>query len=299
MELSWLTRIKIGAVIAIGIVIWGVYLWPFVAPHDPMGAVTTANFSVLHIAITLGAAFGVGFIAYIIGWPYGREIGIIAVPAGLAAWAARSGGMGQLMQTHSSVDDRLSLYQALGWEGFLWLAIAAAGYAGTILAASTIKSSGVLAEFGPEKTSARLNIWSVLVLAISAVIAGFGISIFAKDVIFPDRNIGYVIGQPASSQAAFAALFSFGIAAFLVKRFWDASYIWPAISTAIVAFAAMNLCGRHEMLDYMASAWPAVFYRKSICAVLPIQIVSFGILGSITGYWLAVRFRYWQENHAK
>jgi hypothetical protein len=299
MELSWLTRIKIGAVMVLGIAIWGIYLWSFAAPHDPMGAVTVANFSAAHIGITFCAAFAVGFIAYFIGWPYGREIGIIAVPAGLAAWAARSGNMGELMQTHSSISERLNQYRIFGWEGFLWLAVAAAGYAGTISAASIVKSSGVLAEFGPDKTKAKLNIWSLLGLAVSAVIAGWGISLFAKDVVFPDKNIGHVIGQAANGQAAFASLVSFGIAAFIIKKLWGASYIWPAISTAIVVLIGMNLCGRVQMLDYMAKTWPAVFYRQPNCGLLPIQIVSFGILGSIAGYWLAVRFKYWQENHAK
>jgi hypothetical protein len=301
MELSWLTRIRVTAVLALGIAVCGMYIWDFVAPADPIGAVILANSNITatNVALTILIALAVGFAAYFISWPYGREIGILAVPAGLAAWAVRSGEMASLMQTHAAVQARHDLYQNMSWEGFVWLAISAAGYAGTMTAATLVPSSGVLPEFEPHKTKPQFNLQSVATLGMAAAIAAVGISLFAKDVIFSDKNLGTVLGQPSGGQAAFAAMVSFGLAAFIVKRFWDASYIWPAIATAIVAFAAMNLGGRRVILDYMTAKWPAIFFGQPLGAMLPIQIVSFGIIGSITGYWLAVRFKYWQTHHAK
>jgi hypothetical protein len=301
MELSWLTRIKITAVLAVGVVIWGIVLWNYVAPGDPMGAVTLigGRVSMFHLGIITLTAFGAGFFAYFVGWPYGREIGILAVPAGLAAWAARSSNMGELMQTHATVAERYSMYKTMEWDGFVWLAIAAAGYAGTVLASAAVPSSGVLPEFKPPKLKPQLDVRLAVVLAVAIAVGAYGMGVFAKDISFPDKRFVSVLGQPSNGQIAFAAVVSFGLAAFIVKRFWDASYIWPAISTAMVSFVSMNLCIRGDKLSYMASNWPALFFTKAIYAVLPIQIVSFGILGSITGHWLAVRFKYWQENHAK
>jgi hypothetical protein len=108
-----------------------------------------------------------------------------------------------------------------------------------------------------------------------------------------------VVGQPTNPQIAFAAMVSFGLAAFLVKKFWDADYIWPAIATVIVSFGAMNLAGSSDVPNYMANNWPANFFPQPAYAILPIQIVSFGILGSVIGYWLAVRFNYWQTYRSK
>jgi hypothetical protein len=301
MELSWVTRIKVTAVLALGIVVWGVYIWHFLAPDDPMGAVTLAygRVSATSIALTMVIAFAAGFLAYFLAWPYGREIGILAVPAGLAAWAARSGGMGELMQTHSSVTQRYNLYRSLGWEGFAWLAIAAAGYCGTVFAASVVPSSGVLPEFEPPRIRPQINLKLVAVFALSVVAGALVISVLAQNVGFKDKSIGTVLGQPANGQVAFASMVAFGLAAFFAKRFWDASYIWPAIATAIVSLGSMNFASKKDTLTYMTTNWPAVFFPQPLCAVLPIQIVSFGILGSVIGYWLAVRFSYWQTHHSK
>ena len=63
MELSWLTRIKVTAVLAVGVIVWGVFMWPFVASQDPMSAVTLVGntVSVSHIFIAVLVAFGAGF----------------------------------------------------------------------------------------------------------------------------------------------------------------------------------------------------------------------------------------------
>jgi hypothetical protein len=299
MELSWLTRIKVTAVLALGIVVWGVFIWHFVAPDDPMGIVTLVGGHVkaAHIGMTILIAFCAGFFAYFLGWPYGREIGILAVPAGLAAWAARSGDMAEFMQTHTAVPQRAGFYRSIGWEGFAWLAIVAAGYAGAQIAAALIPSGGVLPEFEPQKTRPKMNWQSVVAIAAAALIGTWCMFLFARNVSFPDKSVGSVLGQPANAQIDFAAMLSFGIAAFVAKKVWDASYVWPAIATAIVAYGSMNLCGRQDTLSYMAANWPAAFFSKAFCAVLPVQIVAFGVIGSIVGYWLAVRFKYWQQHH--
>jgi hypothetical protein len=300
MELSWLTRIKVTAVLALGVAVWGVLMWHFVAPQDPMGAVTLAgNISVAHVAMTIGIAFVVGFAAYFIGWPYGREIGILVAPAGLAAWAVRSGDMAELMRTHADMAQRHTLYRSLGWEGIVWFLIAAAGYCGVMVAAKLIPSSGVSAEIHPPAAKSKTAVQGVFAIVAATLIAAVGISGLAKGVIFVDKNLSSVLGQPATGQLAFAALVSFGLAAFIVKRFLEASYVWPAIATIFVSLVAMNLAGRSEVLSSMASNWPANFFAQPAYAILPIQIVSFGCIGSVVGYWLAVRFRYWQTHCAK
>jgi len=300
MELSWLTRAKVTAVLVLGIVVWGVPLWHFVTLDDPMGAVTlSGHISTTHIAMTIGIAFAVGFAAYFIAWPYGREIGILAVPAGLAAWAARSGDMAELMRTHADVVQRQTLYRSLSLEGFVWFAIAAVGYCGVMIAAKLIPSSGASAEIHPPAEKSNRVVQGIFALVAAAAIAAVGITLLAKDVEFNDKTLKTVLGQPTNAQIAFAALVAFGLAAFIVKQFWNASYIWSAIATVIVSCGVMNLAAKKEVLSYMADNWPINFFGQPAYAILPIQIISFGIIGAVTGYWLAVRFKYWRSYCSK
>jgi hypothetical protein len=301
MELSWLTRVKVTAVLVLGVAVWGVFMWHFVAPHDPMGAVTLVEkaVSLWHIAITILVAFCAGVLSYFIAWPYGREVGVLAAPAGLAAWAVRGGDMAELMRIYADTAQRHTLYQSLRWEGIVWFAIAAAGYCGVMVAAKLIPSRGAPVEIHPPATKPKTAVNGLLAFVAAAVIAAVGISMLAKGVLFVDKNLGPVLGQPANSQLAFAAMVAFGLAAFIVKRFWEASYVWPALATVLVSLGAMHFAGRSDVLSYLASNWPANFFAQPVYALLPIQIVSFGCIGSVVGYWLAVRFRYWQTHCAK
>jgi len=106
-----------------------------------------------------------------------------------------------------------------------------------------------------------------------------------------------VVAQPAVGQIAFAVLFSFGVAAFVVKKFLNAAYIWPTIATVLVTAFSMHNYSRQ--ISYLAAKWPAVFFDNSAAAVLPVQMVAFGALGSVAGYWMAVRYDYWQKYEMK
>ncbi|UCF17343.1 MAG: hypothetical protein JSW59_07740, partial [Phycisphaerales bacterium] len=112
-----------------------------------------------------------------------------------------------------------------------------------------------------------------------------------------DNILGSVVAQPANGQIAFAVLVSFGVAAFVVKKFLNASYIWPAIATALVTAFSMHTYVREA--SYLARNWPAVFFENSVSSVLPIQMVAFGTLGSIAGYWMSVRYDYWRKHEMK
>jgi len=94
-------KLRIAAAVATGVALIGILAWPLAASPEPSGAVSLHNGTItLGDAITLAAlAFLAGLIAYFISWPYGREIGILAVPSGLAIWAVRSSSMASLMQS--------------------------------------------------------------------------------------------------------------------------------------------------------------------------------------------------------
>jgi len=289
-------KLRIAVACAIGIVLIGVLAWPLAVPSEPFGAVFFGSMSWGGRVTLLALGFVAGFIGYFLAWPYGREIGILAVPAGLAIWALRSGSMANLLKQHPTLAQRQALFAGLQWEPLIWLAIVGAGFAG-VLVGQKIRSGAKQGETG-EKDGSKPNIYLNAAIAVvgSGLIAQFGIRILAQDVTIFDPQLGSVVAQPAVGQIAFAVFVSFGAAAFLVKKFLDAGYIWPTIAGAFVTAFGVSVYVRQDILEHLVGNWPAVFFSNAVVSVLPVQMVAFGTLGSIWGYWLAVRYSYWREH---
>lgn len=301
VELTWSIRLRIAAAAAVGIAVIGIYAWPMVAPADPFGvvSVTSGTIGSYDVLVLLGLAFGVGLIAYFLSWPYGNRIGILAVPAGLAVWAVRSGNVGTLMQLNISIVRRQQIYSTFCWEPLLWLSIVAAGYLGVFLASQIVRPA-VTGETGkPQKRDFGVLLNIVIAVVGSAVVAQFFIGILARDFTIWDSASGAAVAQPAIGQIVFAVLVSFGIVGFLVQMVLGVDYIWPVIGTCLVNFVAVSAYGKYKVLEYFIERWPAMFFSNSVLAVLPVQIVAFGSLGAIAGYWIAVRYEYWHQREVK
>jgi len=316
MELTWPIRLRVALAAAVGIGLIGIYAWPRVAPGDPFGVVSVVNgrISVNDAMVILLLAFGAGLVSYFLAWPYGSRIGILAAPAGLAVWAARSGDMGTLMQLNTSIVRREQIYSTFCWEPMLWLGVVAAGFLGVFLGSQIIhpsesdkadKSAKKTADKFTTKTANKSQKRSVgvLVNAVvavigSAVVTQFFIGIFARDYSIWNATTGSAVAQPATSQIAFAVLVSFGLAGYLAKKVLDVNYLWPIIASCMVNLVAVSIYGKNDTIAYFAGRWPAVLFSNSVLAVLPIQVVAFGTLGAIAGYWLAVRYDYWHQHEA-
>ena len=291
MELSWPMKLRIAAAAAVGVLLIGILAWPFA---EPFGAVKAMGSNGAVVLVVL--AFAAGFIGYFVSWPYGRQIGILAAPSGLALWAVRSGSMAGLIQLNPTAAQRLALVASLKWEPFFWLVVVAAGFAGMLVAEKLGPSKNLATQ---KKSKARpgeyLNI--IIALVCSAFIAQFCIRILAQDVRLLDNTLGSVVAQPAVGQIVFAVLVSFGAAAFVAKKFLNVGYIWPSISSAFVTAFIATVYGR-DVPDLVQS-WPAAFFPNSVISVLPVQMVAFGTLGSVAGYWMAIRYEYWRKHEMK
>lgn len=299
MELPWLVKLRIALALALGIILIGILAWPLAAPPAPFGVVSIVINSIsLGNAITLALlAVFVSVIAYFLTWPYGREIGVLAVPAGLAVWALRSSTVATLIQQNPTAAQRYELFSALKYESFFWLIIIAFGFGGVWLS-SLITAKRPQSPQAQKKPNPIKNVYlrAVVALVASVLIAQLCISVFAQDVKGLDSRLGSVVAQPAVGQIAFAVFVSFGIAAFAVKKLLDIGYICPVAASAFVTFFVINAYATKNILQYLAERCPAVFFYSTATAVLPVQMVAFGVLGSITGYWLAVRYDYWRAH---
>lgn len=294
MELSWLMKLRIAAAVATGVVLIGIAAWPLAKPPEPFGAVSVPAFGGAITLVVL--AFLAGFIGYFISWPHGREIGILAVPSGLAIWAVRCGNMADLMRVNPTLAQRQAVFAALKWEPIFWLAIVAAGFGGVLLG-QKIRSRPEPGE-NEEKSNSELSIYlnPIIALVGSVLIAQFCLRIFAQDVRIFDPRLGSVMAQPAVGQIVFAVLVSFGIAAFIFKRFLNVSYIWPIAASAFVTGFAITAYLKQDILQHLVGQHPAAFFCNAVTSVLPVQMVAFGTLGSIAGYWLAVRYNHWRKH---
>jgi len=286
MELSWPMKLRIAAAAFIGVLLVGILARQMAEPFARVEAMGTRDAAILVVL-----AFVAGLIGYFVSWPFGREIGILAVPFGLTIWAVRSGSMAGLIQLNPTADQRMALVTSLKWEPFFWLAVVSAGYVGVLLgrklSPSKNQASQEESKSGPGK---YLN--AIIALACSVAIAQFCIRIIAQDV-----NLGSVVGQPAVGQVVFAVLVSFGCAAFVAKRFFNVSYIWPSIASAFVTAVMVSIYAKD--IPYLVQNWPAAFFSNSVISVLPVQMVTFGTLGSVAGYWMAIRYGYWRRHEIK
>jgi hypothetical protein len=292
-ELHWAVKVKVTVTLLVGIILIG-FLAPLGTPVEPFGVISVPAFGG---AVALaGLAVLAGFIGYFLSWPNGREIGILAVPAGLAIWAVRGGNMADLMRLAPNLAQRQVLFAALKWEPIFWLAIVAAGFGGVLVGQKIIAKPEPNESQKKSASKANTYLNALIAVAGSGLIALFCIGIFTQDVRMPDHRLGSVMAQPAVGQIVFAVLVSFGIAAFLVKKFLDASYIWPIVASALVTGFAVITYIRGSTLQYLVEHYPPTFFYSVVTSILPVQMVAFGVLGSIAGYWLAVSYNYWQKH---
>ena len=257
----------------------------------------TGQISFLDIIICIISAYLLGVLACVVSYPYGLQIAPLAVPAGLAIWALRTGDMTSLLQRNYTLAQREVLYGMLKWEGFVWLAIVAAGYAGVLSAHKLHKFKPSWLEEKKKDNSQLNRVLQVVTALIAAiVIAQFAVGILAKDVKIFDKPLGSVAGQPEVGQIAFAVFVAFGIAGFVIKKFVDADYIFGTIATALLSLASITIFARRQALEHMVASWPVAFFSHAICAILPIQMVAFGAIGSIVGFWLAIKHTCWRKH---
>ncbi len=297
MELSWINKLRIGLVALLGIVIIGVLCWPLAAPRDPMAPVRCMDVGVLGTIALMIVAFVVGAVAYFASWPHGREIGILAVPLGLCVWGLRSGPMAVLNQAANTAARRTAVLNSLLLEPLYWLAIVAVGFAG-VLAAQWL-ARRLRPGMNVEPTArTRIDLTSkmattfLMAVLFSVIAAQFFLTATARDIPPFDR---VVATQPPSGQIAFAAIVAFAAAAFLVKLFLGLSYILPAVASIFLVPFAQIAYNRGGNLEN-ALMQPATFFPNATLAVLPLQLVAFGAVGSVIGYWMAISYRYWRTH---
>ena len=299
MELSWLMKLRIAIAAAIGVALVGYAAWPWGNPPDPYGSILVKAIGTSSIVTLFILAFLAGLIAYFAAWPYGKEIGVLAVPFGLAVWAIRAGTVGSLMQMNPTVEQHRIIFSNIRWEPLFWLLVVIVGFGGVALG-QKIRTSAKRQKDSEKKilkSSDSFNI--ILAFLLSCIIAYVGIRVLAQDFRIYDSRASVVIAQPAIGQVAFAVFISFGAAAFVTKKFLDVGYIMPIVAGVAITALSVTIYVKQANFEYLVEQWPAIFFSNTVVAVLPVQMIAFGALGSIAGYWMAFRYDYWRKHEMK
>jgi hypothetical protein len=296
MELSWLMKLRIVAAAVIGVILVGIISWPSQNTPDPFGSLLFEEIGKSGAVTLLIMAFLAGLISYFAAWPYGREIGVLAVPFGLCIWAWRAGSTGGLIQLNSAAAQRSTILAALKWESTFWLLVVICGFAGVLV------GHRIALRLKKQKNSEKVEckpikfVYMIISVLLSGVIVSICLRLFACGTENIDGRLGNIVSQPALKQVIFAVLLSFGIAAFVVKIFFNANYIWSVISCVFVSAYAISSYIKPDAIEYFVQHYPSVFFPNAIVSILPVQMVTFGVLGSITGYWMAARYIYWHKH---
>lgn len=295
MELSWINKLRIGAVITLGIVIIGVLAWPLAAPDDPMSPVRSSDIGFVGTLLLGALSFAVGAVSFFVAWPHGREIGVLAVPFGLAAWAIRSGPMLSLTQSHTTAQARQGLVQSLLFEPVYWLLIVAAGFAGVLVARRISANQTSKAGLAKLQSCFKSNtaVIGLLALVVAVLLSIFFFGVFAQGLPTSGKAPA---AQPPRGQIVFAGIAAFAVAGFVIKKFFDLSYAWTTLATTLVVPFATMAYYRSDTIRKFAETQPAACFPHAIFAFLPVQIVALGAIGSVIGYWLAMQYDYWRQH---
>jgi len=296
VELSFLMKLRIAAAAAVGVVVIGIWAWPLAAPSDPFGAVKLGNLGSSGVVILAALAFVVGLFCYFLCWPHGREIAILAVPSGLAVWAARTGNMASQIQMSPAIGQRQVLLSELKWEPLFWLAVVGIGFAG-VLCGQKIRCGATYRQ-EPDKPKSSLAPYLNVAVALvaSVLIAVLTLGRLAQDITMTNGSLGSVMGQPATGQIVFGTIVAFGLAAFIVKHFLNAGYIWPIIAAGLATPFAITAYAKYNTIEHMCEYWPAAFFSNAAISVLPVQIVAFGTIGAVAGYWMGIKYDFWRKH---
>jgi hypothetical protein len=290
-NVNWLLRVRIIAAMSTGALIVAAAGYPLVKPEDPLGAISlfTGEISIFHGAILILLGFLAGVAGTLICYPFGRFLGPLSAPAGVATLAVTSGNLSQILLTNDTFQQRNAMYSSLRWELLFWLGICAAGYLGVLLTTRILGAKTIIAEQSV-KIEKKANYWTNCGIAAvaAAAIVYFTIGIFAQDIPQFDENLGTVVGHPGHRQIVFGVFVSVALAGFVAKHLLKVHYIPVILGAAAIYIGTYTKFIGSDTLAYMVKTWPVYFFTNSIYAILPIQFAPFSVLGAITGFWISI-----------
>lgn len=257
------------------------------------------------------ASVGLGFISIILAvlicGRHALHVAPVAVPAGLAAWALRSTGMGELLIRESALGEKLSLFPSFILESVVWslliiVSYGAAHYAGRWFFHLNSKAdeegdtpNAVMVNQSPSRLANRWQ-HSILSLAVSCVIAGVLLCLFTRSG--STEHAGVAVGaEPLKGQILFSVFISFFLGTLACHQ-WLQGRVYdflpsPLVVSTVFYFWAYRSDSFATVLADSAALFPSRLLSAVIC---PLPFISIGSLGLLWGYWYSVQLVHTRKN---
>ena len=302
-------KIKAAVVIAFSCGLFSIVGWPWVLPWEPEGALTV----VLHdrpaiVMFTLvGFSLIVTIVGFLVGTPYGREIGLIAVPAGLCTWSFMTGRIDRLLLIHHELPDRLGLFRWLAADVLVWYVPIVVSYlllfcvakmkADRSSLSNDVLDDKVKAERQRNDRIANILFSSASLRRMAAFIFGCVASMLLLKILaqsghvrLPDQPDVVLGTVPARGQIIFSVAAAFGVATFAAHQVFRAR-LWSFLPIPGAVALTVYLSAAQEGVIQIAAQHGTTFMPASLThfLILPVQYVGIGTMATIAGYWFSIR----------
>lgn len=292
--LSFVQKFRLTAASGIAIALFVSVGWTILHPADSYTAMTLIlNANTGNLLPLLGATVALAMVSCaittVVAGPPFPHAGVAATAVGLAAMATRGGTMARLLMYH---EDRRRLAVAMAVETVFWaLAIAAAWWTETVVKKWLGEPVTTMpAVSAPVKSSAGARIVDALVRWRDGLL-GMVVCVAVAWIV-----INLTIARtPASAiergQVYFAVGIAFMLGAMAGTQLWSRGAAgWYALSVVILAILGYFFgyaSPKPTSLTYysaLATTPPNAMFR-----VLPIEYLSVGVIGALSGCWFSRR----------
>jgi len=271
-----------------------------VCSDNPMAPLTLSRtVSASSMLVTAG---GMGLIsiilALILAGRHALHIAPAAIPAGLAAWALRSTGFGEILLRENSTELKQRFFFQFALEGLVWTVLIAAGYAVSHFLSRWIYKASIN-DFPwdkPSDTDKKNALWRrypwlrcLLAFLVSGVLAGILLFLMTRagSVRLDGLNLN---GLPMKGQIVFSVFISFFLGTLIAHQLFQgrvyAFLAVPCVVSTCFYLAAYRSDTVKNVLAKHAVLFPAELLNA---VVLPLPFIAIGSLGLLWGYWYSVQ----------
>ncbi len=291
-DIPALVKIKVLFAISIATATIGFVGWMLIStpsPQEPLSLV----FGTLPFKRLLLFSLIVFLTAIFLNLTFGnksQEFAFGGAVLALSICAVRSGLLTVHIDYTKSPIEIHNIYQSLAWEGFVWLGIVLVAFVGANInvRVSTLRKIWLQTN----KTNITIS------FVASVVIAILGVNLLALGArVIVAKDVFSVVRQAYTGQICFGVLVSFGLATYLSRHFLKVHYIVPIIASGLVVFITMLFASNTSNIEYLLANFPPSFLLKPSAGILPVQMVAFGSIGSVVGFWLSYAHEEWQREN--
>lgn len=292
---------------------FGAIYWYLIEPLNSNGVISVFEHHYPGKVLLLGAGGGlvVTILSLVVGRLYAKHLSILALPAGLTAWAAMTGRLDQLLLECTTLTERAGLFHRMILDSLFWTGLVLAVFFLVQVVIKLGKSDSEIYQNNeivlPNTPNKELSIkkqkkvfllsstWlkDIMSIGLACLIAFLLLKVLAQSGRAEYRLNNFRTVQistiPAIKQILFAVFVAFAAGAFAAHQLFSTKLGFFFLSPALVSIVAYGLASQSWAIEPLAqSNSPILLSSVGFAGILPIQYVGIGSVGVIAGYWLSI-----------